>query len=118
MGKIIEQPSRNNYGDTEEKEHAGVPELRQSSRYNQDTAAITAKFSIGVDVITVIAETIPNGVIDHEVMALIDQFSWQMRNLPGVKSTLALTDVAKTKVVSSGELFREIKPCWLNQFRR
>ena len=80
--------------------HAGVPELRQSSRYNQDTAAITAKFSIGVDVITVIAETIPNGVIDHEVMALIDQFSWQMRNLPGVKSTLALTDVAKT--ISAG----------------
>ncbi len=80
--------------------HAGVPELRQSSRYNQDTAAITAKFSIGVDVITVIVETIPNGVIDHEVMALIDQFSWQMRNLPGVKSTLALTDVAKT--ISAG----------------
>jgi len=80
--------------------HAGVPELRQNSRYNQDTAAITAKFSIGVDVITVIVETIPNGVIDHEVMALIDQFSWQMRNLPGVKSTLALTDVAKT--ISAG----------------
>ncbi len=80
--------------------HAGVPELRQNSRYNQDTAAITAKFSIGVDVITVIAETIPNGVIDHEVMALIDRFSWQMRNIPGVKSTLALTDVAKT--ISAG----------------
>ncbi|MSU19245.1 MAG: RND family transporter, partial [Lacunisphaera sp.] len=80
--------------------HAGVPELRQNSRYNQDTAAITAKFSIGVDVITVIVETIPNGVIDHEVMALIDQFSWQMRNLSGVKSTLALTDVAKT--ISAG----------------
>ena len=76
--------------------HAGVPELRQNSRYNQDTAAITAKFSIGVDVITVIAETVPNGVIDHDVMALVDRFSWRMRNVPGVKSTLALTDVAKT----------------------
>ena len=80
--------------------HAGVPELRQNSRYNQDTAAITDKFSIGVDVITVIAETIPNGVIDHEVMALIDRFSWKMRNIQGVKSTLALTDVAKT--ISAG----------------
>ena len=76
--------------------HAGVPELRQTSRYNQDTAAITAKFSIGVDVITVIAETVPNGVIDHEVMALVDRFSWHLRNIAGVKSTLALTDVAKT----------------------
>ncbi|MEI7799103.1 MAG: RND family transporter [Opitutaceae bacterium] len=80
--------------------HAGVPELRQNSRYNQDTAAITDKFSIGVDVITVIAETIPNGVIDHDVMALIDRFSWKMRNIQGVKSTLALTDVAKT--ISAG----------------
>ena len=76
--------------------HAGVPELRQSSRYNVDTAAITAKFSIGVDVITVLAETVPNGVIDHDVMALVDRFSWRMRNIEGVKSTLALTDVAKT----------------------
>jgi hypothetical protein len=80
--------------------HAGVPELRQTSRYNEDTAAITAKFSIGVDVITVIAETVPNGVIDHDVMALVDRFGWHMRNIEGVKSTLALTDVAKT--ISAG----------------
>lgn len=76
--------------------HAGVPELRQTSRYNKDTLAITARFSIGVDIITVIAETVPNGVIDHDVMALVDRFSWHMRNVEGVQSTLALTDLAKT----------------------
>jgi uncharacterized protein len=75
--------------------HAGVPELRQNSRYNLDTAVITARFSIGVDVITVLAETKPNGVIDPDVMRRIDQFSWRMRNVEGVQSTLALTDVAK-----------------------
>ena len=80
--------------------HAGVPELRQNSRYNQDTAMITGHFSIGVDVITVIAETVPNGVIDHDVMALVDRFGWHMRNIEGVQSTLALTDVAKT--ISAG----------------
>ena len=80
--------------------HAGVPELRQNSRYNVDTAAITAKFSIGVDIITVIAETIPNGVIDHDVMDMVDRFGWHMRNVDGVKSTLALPDVAKT--ISAG----------------
>lgn len=80
--------------------HAGVPELRQNSRYNEDTAAITSHFSIGVDVITVIAETIPNGVIDHGVMDLIDRFSWHLRNIEGVQSTMALTDVAKT--ITSG----------------
>ncbi len=80
--------------------HAGVPELRQNSRYNVDTAAITSRFSIGVDVITVIAETVPNGVIDHDVMALVDRFGWYMLNVEGVQSTLALTDLAKT--IASG----------------
>jgi hypothetical protein len=44
-------------GDT----HAGVPELRQNSRYNEDTRAITSKCSIGVDLLSVIVETVPNG---------------------------------------------------------
>jgi predicted RND superfamily exporter protein len=73
-----------------------VPELRQNSRYNLDTAAITSKFSIGVDVITVIVETVPNGVIEHDVMALVDRFAWHMRNVEGVQSTLAITDLART----------------------
>lgn len=76
--------------------HAGVPELRQSSRYNKDTATITSKFSIGVDVITVLVETKPNGVIDHGVMGLVDDFAWHMRNIEGVQSTSALTDYART----------------------
>ena len=76
--------------------HAGVPELRQNSRYNLDTIAITSKFSIGVDVITVIAETVPNGVINHDVMELVDRFAYHMRNVDGVQSTLTLPDLAKT----------------------
>ncbi|MBP6864952.1 MAG: RND family transporter [Candidatus Didemnitutus sp.] len=79
-------------GDT----HAGVPELRPNSRYNLDTAAITSKFSIGVDVVTVIVETVPNGVIEHDVMTLVDRFAWHMRNIEGVQSTLAITDLART----------------------
>lgn len=79
-------------GDT----HAGVPELRPHSRYNLDTAAITSKFSIGVDVVTVIVETVPNGVIEHDVMTLVDRFAWHMRNIEGVQSTLAITDLART----------------------
>ncbi|AOS46019.1 MMPL family protein [Lacunisphaera limnophila] len=76
--------------------HAGVPELRQDSRYNRDTAVITKEFSIGVDVITVLAETVPNGVVEHDVMTLIDTFAWRMRNVEGVQSTAALTDYART----------------------
>jgi predicted RND superfamily exporter protein len=80
--------------------HAGVPELRQTSRYNQDTAVITSKFSIGADTLTVLVETVPNGVIDHDVMALVDRFAWHMRNVEGVQSTLSLADYAKT--INSG----------------
>jgi hypothetical protein len=72
-----------------------VPELRADSRYNLDTAVITSKFSIGVDILNVIAETKPEGCVDHAVMTTIDEFSWQMQNLPGVHSTIDLPRVAK-----------------------
>lgn len=76
--------------------HAGVPELRPDSRYNRDTHAITERFAIGVDILTVLVETVPNGVIDHEVMSLVDRFAWHMRNVEGVQSTLSLPDYART----------------------
>ncbi len=79
---------------------AGVPELRQDSRYNRDTRIITTKFSIGVDIISVIVETVPNGCVDHDVVALMDQFEWHMRAVPGVQSVISLASVAK--IVNAG----------------
>ena len=76
--------------------HRGVPELRANSRYNTDSAVVTSKFSIGVDVLNVIAETKPQGCVDHGVMTTIDEFSWRMQNLPGVQSAVDLPGVAKT----------------------
>ena len=76
--------------------HRGVPELRADSRYNTDSAVVTSKFSIGVDVLNVIAETKPQGCVDHGVMTTIDDFSWHMVNLPGVQSAVDLPGVAKT----------------------
>jgi predicted RND superfamily exporter protein len=75
--------------------HAGVPELRADSRYNIDSRAIAANFAIGVDALTVIGETIPQGCIDYHVMTEIDDFEWRMRNVPGVHSVVGLPDVAK-----------------------
>jgi len=75
--------------------HRGVPELRAESRYNTDTAVVTSKFSIGVDIINVIAETKPEGCVDYRVMRTIDDFSWRMANLSGVQSTIELAGVAK-----------------------
>ena len=75
--------------------HRGVPELRADSRYNLDSAVITSKFSIGVDILNVIAETKPEGCVDHGVMTTIDEFSWHMQNLSGVHSAIDLPRLAK-----------------------
>ena len=55
-------------------EHRGVPELRADSTYNLDSAVVTERFEIGVDVLTVIAETVEEGCIDYEVMRTLDEF--------------------------------------------
>jgi predicted RND superfamily exporter protein len=80
--------------------HSGVPELHGDSRYNIDTDVITEKFNIGVDVLTVIVESVPEGCTDHEIMTTIDRFEWQMRNVPGVQSVLGVGGVAK--IITAG----------------
>ena len=76
-------------------EHQGVPELRAGSVYNVDSAAIAAHFRIGVDVLTVISETVPEGCIDFEVMRTLDDFEWHMQNVDGVQSVRGLAGVAR-----------------------
>ena len=73
----------------------GVPELRASSVYNMDSRAIEASFDIGVDTLTVVSETQPQGCIDYDIMTAIDAFQWHMRNVPGVQSVVGLPDAAK-----------------------
>jgi len=88
--------------------HRGVPELRADSRYNRDTALVTSKFSIGVDILTVIAETKPEGCVDYGVMTAIDEFSWRLANVEGVQSTIDLAGVART--INAG--WNEGSPKW------
>ncbi|MEO6245145.1 MAG: MMPL family transporter [Opitutaceae bacterium] len=83
-------------GDTQ----SGVPELRQNSRYNEDSRVITSKFTIGVDILSVIVETIPNGCVDYEVVSLMDEFEGQMRRVPGVQSIVSLPAMAK--IINAG----------------
>ncbi len=80
--------------------HQGVPELRPGSRYNLDSKAITEHFSIGVDMLNVIVETVDDGCIDYEVMENIDNFAWQMTNTTGVQSVVSLPGIAK--VINAG----------------
>ncbi|MDH3808921.1 MAG: MMPL family transporter, partial [Desulfuromonadales bacterium] len=80
--------------------HQGVPELRPTSRYNTDSKTITEHFSIGVDMLNVIVETVDDGCIDYEVMENIDTFAWQMTNTTGVQSVIGLPGIAK--VINAG----------------
>ena len=76
-------------------EHRGVPELRPDSVYNIDAAVIGERFSIGVDVLTVIAETASEGCIDYDTMRTLDAFEWAMRDVAGVQSVSGLAGVAR-----------------------
>lgn len=75
---------------------AGVPELRPTSRYNQDADLIVDRFAIGVDVIQVIAETKDDGCIDHSVIQQVDDFTWAMNNVDGVQSAISMATAMKT----------------------
>lgn len=88
----------------------GIPELRQSSRYNQDNATITGSFAIGVDVLGIVVQThdSDSACTKHEYMEPIERFEWEMRQLPGVQSVLTTTTVAR--MVNGG--VNEGNPKW------
>jgi predicted RND superfamily exporter protein len=80
---------------------AGVPELRPDSRYNQDALTISDEFSLGVDMINVIAETTPDACTEsYRAMHNIDRFAWHMANVEGVQQVITLSQVAK--IITAG----------------
>jgi len=84
-------------GDSE----AGVPELREDSRYNRDARLISERFALGVDQLGVIAETSSQACTEnYQVMDRIDNFAWQMSQVEGVQKVLTLPQVAK--IVNAG----------------
>ncbi len=80
----------------------GIPELRDDSRYNRDNAVIVGKFTIGVDIISVIVQTrgVQGACTDFSIMDKIDRFELYLRNVYGVQSVVALPGIAK--VINAG----------------
>jgi predicted RND superfamily exporter protein len=84
-------------GDSE----VGVPELRPEARYNQDAVLISEKFSLGVDLLTVVAETVADACTEnYKVMETMDRFAWDLSNVEGVQKVITLPMVVK--IVNSG----------------
>ncbi|MGH8750443.1 MAG: efflux RND transporter permease subunit, partial [Burkholderiales bacterium] len=78
----------------------GIPELRDDSRYNRDTAVIVDSFSIGVDVLSVIVQSVAGACTNYEIMDTLDRFEVYLRNVDGVQSVLGLPGQAK--IVNAG----------------
>jgi predicted RND superfamily exporter protein len=88
----------------------GVPELRATSRYNQDVDMITSHFAIGVDLLQIIAEAKAEGeedspCVDRAVMDRIEDFEFQMRQIDGVATVRSLAGFVKTITQSFAETF-------------
>ncbi len=88
--------------------HAGAPALKESSRYNQDTFAITDNYEISVDYMSVIVETFADSCTYYKTLDIIDKFQWRMENVPGVQSAVSLASIAK--IVNAG--YNEGNPKW------
>jgi predicted RND superfamily exporter protein len=86
----------------------GVPELRPDSRYNRDAAFFQANYSIGTDILQVIAEGPANACLDHESVKRIDDLDNRLQGVPGVRSTFFMGHLMR----SANVMFNEGNPKW------
>jgi predicted RND superfamily exporter protein len=73
----------------------GSPELRPDARYNVDSRAIADKFDIGLDWLTAVVEAPEESCGNVELLKLVDEFGWEMQNLPGVISAESVASLTK-----------------------
>ncbi len=78
----------------------GAPELRPDSRYNLDNQYVTDNYATSSDIMVIMVETAPQACTLYQNLASVDQFAWHMRNVPGVNSVMAATEISK--LVSAG----------------
>ncbi len=83
--------------------HAGTPELREDARYNIDSRDIAAKFSLGLNQLTVVVETPPDACVDYPVLNYLNRFSWYMENQPGVSLVISLPFAVKSSAAGWNE---------------
>jgi uncharacterized protein len=91
----------------------GAPELRPESRYNRDNAYITANYSLSSDQFAVMVRTPREGCLRYETLVEADRLAWQLRQVPGVQTTVSLADAVRQ--VTAGSF--EGNPKWLTLSR-
>ncbi len=78
----------------------GSTELRADSRYNRDSRAIADKFDVGLDWLTAVVEAPEESCGNVGLIKLVDEFGWEMQNVPGVISAESVASL--TKLYNSG----------------
>ncbi|ALQ02593.1 MULTISPECIES: efflux RND transporter permease subunit [Pseudomonas] len=86
----------------------GAPEMRQDSRYNQDIFYVNDHYKVSNDQFVVIATTPEQHCADFNVLKKIEDLTYRLRQVPGVRDTMAFSDNIKSTV--SG--FQEGNPKW------
>lgn len=81
----------------------GAPELRPDSRYNMDTAFLTANYSTSTDVFVVMAHAGEQQCGSYPFIAAVNYFQGVMENVPGVQSVMSLVDVSKLVIMGMNE---------------
>jgi predicted RND superfamily exporter protein len=82
---------------------AGAPELRADSRYNKDNAYITAHYSLSSDAFAVIVKTPKEGCLQYQTLVEADRLAWNLQQVPGVQTTVALTNAVRQITAGSNE---------------
>jgi predicted RND superfamily exporter protein len=83
--------------------HPGAPEFRADSQYNLDDAYFTSHYPTSSDVFIAMVKTPPGTCADYHVLAATDQLEQELQRLPGVESTYALSDLARTVSLGMNE---------------
>ena len=81
----------------------GAPELRADSRYNRDNAYITANYSLSSDTFAVIVKTEKEGCLKYETLVEADRLAWALQQVPGVQTTVSLTNAVRQITAGSNE---------------
>ena len=87
----------------------GAPELRADSRYNRDNAYITGHYALSSDQFAVIVKTGKEGCLRYETLVEADRLAWRLRQVPGVQTTVSLSDAVRQ--ITAGSF--EGNPKWL-----
>jgi predicted RND superfamily exporter protein len=81
----------------------GAPELRANSQYNQDNNYFVGHYATSSDVFVVMVKTQNAQCAHYRTLNKMDQLETQLRDLPGVTSTLSLADFERIMSVEFNE---------------